>query len=179
MKIRVDYVSNSSSSSFVMFGERKRRPPVSIDDDSSVESFKNKIAPLLTIEDFAKLEKDEAFFLVLKNAGSEGDYIFKLSPELLMDCDMHQIDLDKFIVVKAKYYMSEGGYMYNASSYRRDDGNWEFADEDEMNEDLKKHLKSDGVDLTGLRAFGFSQDYGTPKSRSDILEALEGRYEYY
>ena len=176
MKIRTDYVSNSSSSSFVLFGTRKEFPLVSVSDVSSVESHKNGPPQILTIEDFADLKADEAIFLVLRSAGNEGDYIFKMSPELLMDCDIHQIDLSRFIIVKAKYYMTEGGYMYRAAKYHRDIASW-LDDEDE-DDRLSQELKTTGVDLTGLKAFGFSQDYETPKVREEIITALENHCKY-
>ena len=61
MKIRSDYVSNSSSSSFIIIGEKMETK------DFDIESF-------------ATLGEDEEFVLVLPNRGSEGDYIFILTP---------------------------------------------------------------------------------------------------
>lgn len=172
MKIRTDFVSNSSSSSFIIFGEKHEGAIVSIDSISSVDSFKNGRPDKITIDDFAGLRPDEAFFIILPNAGSEGDYIFRFTPDLLMDCDMHQIDLYKFNIIRAKYYMTESGYMYSASQYSTD-GEWREPDEY-----IRSKMKGDGLPIDGLRIFRYSKDYGNPSDRSEILGELE-RYSKY
>lgn len=167
MKIRSDFVSNSSSSSFVLFGEKHHGAKISIDDMSSVEPFKNGRPDKITIDDFVGLDPDEAFFIIIPNAGSEGDYIFRLTPELLMDCDMHQIDLYKFPIIRAKYFMTECGYMYRASQYRPGE-DWPDADDS-----LREKMKGDGLPVDGLKLFKYSKDYGNPSDRGEILEELE------
>ena len=161
MKIRSDYVSNSSSSSFIIIGEK----------------MENKD---FDIESFATLGEDEEFVLVLPNRGSEGDYIFILTPELLMDCDMHQIDLSKasFKVLKMKYYITEGGYLYKASKFKKSSTD-EWYDTDGDDENLDKKCRSDGMEFpAGSKMFRFSKDYGNPRERSEILEEIETALKY-
>ena len=69
MKIRNDYVSNSSSSSFMVLGSK----------------YTPNDGWRLTIEDFDNLEDGEMFFAVFPDIG-EGDYVFKITPELMMIC---------------------------------------------------------------------------------------------
>ena len=168
MKIRSDYVSNSSSSSFIIFGEKVKTGP----DTVIVVKGKTKITRTVErefdVSAFDNLKEDEAYFIVLKNRGSEGDYIFKLTPELMMDCDMHQIDFSKLDIYKAKFYMTEGGYLHKTSDF--DDDSWYYEDGESS---LMDDMKNDGVLVDGLRMFKFSKDYGNPKMRPAILDELE------
>ena len=168
MKIRMDYVSNSSSSSFIIFGEKVKTGP----DTVIVVKGKTKITRTVErefdVSAFDNLKEDEAYFIVLKNRGSEGDYIFKLTPELMMDCDMHQIDFSKLDIYKAKFYMTEGGYLHKTSDF--DDDSWYYEDGESS---LMDDMKNDGVLVDGLRMFKFSKDYGNPKMRPAILDELE------
>jgi len=159
MKIRTDYVSNSSSSSFVIFGQKM-----------DVSQF--------DIEAFSHLGQNEAYLLVLPNRGCEGDYIINLTPELIMDFDMHQFDLTKgnLPIIKARYYISEGGYLHKASDFKDEDcyGWSNDDDEDDYVESFNKKSRLEGVVLpSDCKMFRFDKDYGNPSERSSILEEVE------
>ena len=166
MKIRTDYVSNSSSSSFVVYGTKIVAP------EKDMTTMDHMAGNSYLTDVIGGLAEDEALYLVLRNAGSEGDYIIKLSAEFIMDCDMHQIDLLNdagFVVIRGKYVMSEGGYMYKASSYTTEDN--EYYDEDAY-ELLQRTASSDGIVLDGMRMFKYYQDYGHPKTSHEALEEV-------
>ena len=163
MKIRSDYVSNSSSSSFIIIG-----------DKMDVKKF--------DIEAFNSIGDDEVYLLVLPNRGSEGDYIFALTPEMLMDFDMHQLDLSNgnLPLVKAKYYITEGGYLHKASKFKKmSTSDWYDDDDDEDDDRLDKKCRGDGMEFpAGCKMFRFSKDYGNPRERSEILEEIETALKY-
>lgn len=166
MKIRSDYVSNSSSSSFIVYGDR----------------FTGK----LEVSDLETLGSDEAYFIVLKNVGSEGDYIFSVTPEFMMDCDMHQVPLtsDLFDIVKAKYIGGEAS-MTTGGSYAKwmakkygkswlDEGeDPEYFYDDSERDKLREQSRGVGLPLDGLKLFHYDLDYGSPKYRNEIIEELE------
>ena len=175
MKIRSDFVSNSSSSSFIIFGEKVKTGP----DTVIVVKGKTKITRTVErefdVSAFDNLNEDEAYFIVLKNRGNEGDYIFKLTPDLMMDCDMYQIDFSKLDIYKAKFYMTEGGYLHKTSDFEGEDGSRYYEDGEGT---LIDNMKKDGVPVDGLRVFRFDKDYSNPSMRSEILEELENATKY-
>lgn len=67
----------------------------------------------LTIDDFDNLKEDEVFVAVFPNIG-EGDYVFKLTPELMMDFDMHP----KPIVIDT---YKDNVSIYKLRKFRSDD----------------------------------------------------------
>ena len=169
MKIRSDFVSNSSSSSFIIFGEKVKTGPdttIVIKGKTKVETY---VEHAFDVSSFDNLKEDEAYFIVLRNWGNEGDYIFKLTPELMMDCDMHQIDLSKLDIYKAKFYMTSSGYLHKSSDFNEDSTTYYY---DESNE-LLNSMKKEGIDVGGLRMFRFDKDYNNPSSRQSIIDELE------
>lgn len=168
MKIRSDYVSNSSSSSFIVYGDM----------------FTGK----LEVSDLEVLGSDEAYFIVLKGVGSEGDYIFPVTPEFMMDCDMHQISLssDLFDIVKAKYIGDESSMTTGESYAKRmakkynksylDDDSYDYDYDDSTRYKIREQSRGHGLPLDGLKLFQYDLDYGSPKHRNEIIEELESRY---
>lgn len=171
MKIRSDFVSNSSSSSFVIFGNRMEIGSETVVEVHGKSSIERHVERRLDVSALDELGPDEAFLIVLRDMGTEGDYIIKLTPELLMDFDLHpDIDISKAIVIKAKYFMSEGGYVYRAAQFNSDDA-W-------MDEEFREEAKGCGIEVDGLRMFRYAKDYGNPSERSEILKALETYCKY-
>jgi hypothetical protein len=145
MKIRNDYVSNSSSSSFIVVGNR-------IDQ--------------VSLDDLESLSPEESIFLVLKGYGNDGDYIFELTPELLMDCDMRHIDFNspKLTKVRGRYVVGEGGYVSSAKGST-------LADEFDVL--TGEAMRKDGVSLDGMRMYRFNKDWDTPTEQSDMIDNLK------
>ena len=164
MKIRSDYVSNSSSSSFIVYGDK----------------FTGK----LEVSDLEALDSDEAYFIIIKDAGGEGDYIFSVTPEFMMDCDLHQITLNSslFDIVKAKY-IGDQSSMTTGYSYAKHLARWydkSFLDDDsptfyddDVRDKLREQSREGGLSLDGLKLFKYDLDYGSPRYRNEIIEELE------
>ena len=156
MKVRIDYVSNSSSSSYIVFGTK-----VASKDSESCVAYGTEFS-LPGVEDFNTLAEDECFFLVLAQGGSEGDYLIPLSPELIMDCDMHGINLNLAAkrgnrVLRAKYIVSEDSVVYEAKFFAQMRGTADYFDSDKYTE-LKRKFKNGEIILDGLRPFSIEID---------------------
>lgn len=157
MKVRVDYVSNSSSSSYIIYGTKMDRE--------------------LTIEDFASLKDGEAFIVDLTDTGCSGNYVYTLTPEMFMDFDLHQIDIKNrkdIVIYKAKYISAEGfrvgrGNKFDIMEDWRSDY---WYDNNEGYELSNKMLEGDGIDLTGLKMFKIEKDQNTPSNKSEILDSF-------
>ena len=146
MKIRNDYVSNSSSSSFIVVGSR-------IDK--------------VGLDDLESLNPGESIFLVLDGYGNDGDYIFEMTPELLMDCDMRHIDFNspKLTKVKRRYVVGEGGYVSSAK------GSTLYEEFDPITAAI---MRKDGIPLDGMRMYRFNKDWDTPSTTSKTIDILKG-----
>ena len=146
MKTRTDFVSNSSSSSFIILGNKV---------DTSKGFF---------IDNFSNLPAGDAFFIVLNDAGSEGDYIFPLTPQTLMDFDLRQMDVSNLTVIHGNMYIPEGGSPIPAEKYSLDEYAYGYSEE-------RKTLKTSGIAIpSGARIFRFFRDYGNPRSISEMYE---------
>ena len=94
MKVRLDFISNSSSSSFLVIGS---------------QYFPND-GHTLTIEDFDNLEEDERLFVVEPNGVLDCDFVVPVTPDILMDLDLNgtPISLDtetgRFTLFKIRKY---------------------------------------------------------------------------
>jgi hypothetical protein len=157
MKIRLDYVSNSSSSSYVILGER--------------------VTGGLDAAKFDSLKKGEEFLVTVRGIGPEGDYVWAVPPDLLMDCDMHQIDFSKLEVYKARYAIGESGYLNPVKDVFKEDNSDNEYDWKETKEQkkIRKAMEGEGVDASGYRMFSVNRDYACPHDRYEIIRILENQ----
>ena len=155
MKVRLDYVSNSSSSSFMVLGSK----------------YTPNDGWRLTIEDFDNLEDGEVFFAVFPDI-CEGDYVFKLTPELMMDFDMRP----KPIVIDT---YKDNVTIYKMRKFRSDDWlidtiydscDWGNDRREGVVGDLEKIKKRRGEEIEC-----WDVDDHTPRKREDIINWLEKR----
>ena len=166
MKVRTDFVSNSSSSSFTVFGQKLKFATKTCIHGKRV--FKDT----LDADIFDDLAEGETYLIVLRNHGNEGDYIFELTPDLLMDCHMHQINFanEGLVLLKARYIITEGGVAFPANRWLSDHD--DYYDSDEY-EELKSKLKNEGFSVDGMRMWCFQKDYGNPTDRATIMDELD------
>ena len=157
MKVRIDYVSNSSSSSFMVLGSK----------------YTPKDGRTLTIEDFDNLEGGEMFFAVYPDI-CEGDYVIKLTPELMMEFDMRQ----KPIVLDER---SDNVKIYKIRKFRRNDYDsgvtFDAADWGECH--ATAHGKQVPLERlprkNGEQLFSLMADDHSPNTQEEILFWLESR----
>ena len=152
MKIRSDFVSNSSSSSFMVLGSK----------------YTPNDGWRLTIDDFDNLEDGEMFFAVFPDI-CDGDYVFKLTPELMMDFDMRE----KPIVIDT---YSDNVIIWKIRKWRSDDWATEFvydaSDWGGRSEGEKMALE-DIPRRKGERIACWNVDDHSPSNPKDIINWLE------
>lgn len=156
MKIRNDFVSNSSSSSYIIVGSMERS---ATDNVALAEVISNK-------------SEDESFILVLRNRGAEGDYVFPLTTDLVMDCDIRQIDLTCgcFDIYKCSFIIDENGCGIPSNVFEK---RWE---EDEWDDDnsVNNTMRKGGIQMKpGTWMYKIERDYGSPRERHEQLTELE------
>lgn len=152
MKIRTDYVSNSSSSSFMVLGSK----------------YTPNGGWRLTIEDFDNLEDGEVFFAVYHDI-CDGDFVFKITPELMMDFDMRE----KPIVIDT---FRDNVTIWKVRKWRSDDYATEFvydaSDWGGCSEGKKMELE-DIPKKQGERISCWNVDDHSPSHPKDIINWLE------
>ena len=117
------------------------------------------------------MEPGWALFIVIQNAGTDGDYIFRLTPELLSDIDLHpSIDVSKLLLFKCRYVLTESGSIFNADKFGESvEYDWNDPDYEKLN----KMMKGNGLELGNLTMYRFMKDYNNPTLTSEIIETLE------
>ncbi len=122
---------------------------------------------ILTIEDFDNLKEDEQFFLVDPNV-CDGDYVFRLTPELMMDFDIREnpIVIDTYRnlqLYKVRKFASDEwdtDTVYDAQYW----GRYGVPGEKMDIHDVKRK--------NGEQVMCWTVDDHTPRERQDILAWL-------
>lgn len=155
MKIRADFVSNSSSSSFMVLGSQ----------------YTPKDGWRLTIEDFTELEDGEEFFAVFP-AICDGDYTFRVTPELMMDFDMREkpisIDMrkNKVIIYKIRKF-ADADYAPEVA--------YDASDWDDRRTNGEKVAIESLPRKNGERIYCWDVDDHSPSKKEEIISWLERR----
>lgn len=154
MKIRQDYVSNSSSSSFMIVGSE----------------YCPNDGHILTIEDFDNLKEDEQFFLVDPNV-CDGDYVFRLTPELMMDFDIRSepivLDTYRNLTIYKVRKWARDDYESEMVFDAKDWGMWRGGEKMNSIHDVKLR--------PGERYIAMDVDDHSPDDREGIIKWLSNK----
>lgn len=165
MKVRLDFISNSSSSSFLMIGR----------------DYTPNDGHTLTIEDFENLRDGERFFLIEPNMG-EGDYVIQITPDMMLDFDMQEnriiLDTHKF----SSYFRIFRKFCYSESEYG---DNEKVYDSEFWGHRYKVIFSSGSGKEKSIREFPLCKDERvmdmdvedhTPTAHKDVMKWLKERY---
>lgn len=126
---------------------------------------------ILTIEDFDNLEVGEVFFAVFPDI-CEGDYVFKMTPELMMDFDMRPTPI---VIDTYKDNVS----LYKMRKFSRDDYDPEIVYDAKYWDGGKSNGKTMNIEdiprKEGEKIRCWEVDDHSPLLKEEIISWLERR----
>jgi hypothetical protein len=163
MKVRLDFISNSSSSSFLMIGR----------------DYTTNDGHTLTIEDFENLRDGERFFLIEPNMG-EGDYVIMITPDMMLDFDMQEnrivLDTHKFSSYFRIFRKFCGNEYDNDAKKVYDAEYWGHRYADIFATRVKTKTIHEHPLNDGERVMGMNVEDHAPTAHKDVMKWLKERY---